>query len=106
MLPQFTEENFPKNIELVGEISKLAKKKNCTEGQLVLAWLLKQGDDILPIPGTKKIKYLEENLKALKVELSGEEVEEIRRDVEKCRIVGARYPESFMDACFADTPPL
>jgi aryl-alcohol dehydrogenase-like predicted oxidoreductase len=80
--PRFSKENFPKNLKLVEELQKIAKKKNCTAGQLTLAWLLAQGEDIIPIPGTKKIKYLEENLGALEVQLSGEEEKEIRALVE------------------------
>lgn len=86
-------------------ISKLAKKKGCTPGQLTLAWLLKQGDDILPIPGTKKIKYLEENMGAADVELTEEEDKEIRREVEKCEVVGERYPAHMMHVA-VDTPEL
>jgi len=104
--PRFSEENFPKNLVLVEKLEEVAKKKGCTPGQLTLAWVLAQGDDILPIPGTKKIKYLEENMAALDVKLSKEEVAEIRTEVDKCQIVGSRYPEAMMAYCFADTPPL
>jgi aryl-alcohol dehydrogenase-like predicted oxidoreductase len=58
--PSFSEENFPKNLEVVDGIQAIAQKKGCTAGQITLAWLMAQGDDIIPIPGTKKIKYLEE----------------------------------------------
>ncbi|TVY12832.1 Aldo-keto reductase yakc [NADP(+)] [Lachnellula arida] len=104
--PRFSAENFPKNLKLVDGISALAKKKNCTPGQLSLAWLLAQGDDIIPIPGTKKIKYLEENLGALDVKLSESEEREIRAEVEKAEVHGARYPEAMMGALFADTVAL
>jgi len=104
--PRFSAENFPKNLKLVDSISALAKKKNCTPGQLTLAWLLAQGDDIIPIPGTKKIKYLEENLGALDVKLSASEEKEIRAEVEKTEVHGSRYPEAFMASLFADTVPL
>jgi len=103
--PRFSAENFPKNLELVAAISKLAKKKGCTSGQLCLAWLLAQGDDILPIPGTKKIKYLEENLGSLDVKLSKEDVEDIRKEVEKCEVIGERYPPGMMHVV-VDTPAL
>ena len=76
--PRFSEENFPKNLKLVDALVSISQKKGCTSGQLTLAWLLAQGDDIIPIPGTKKIKYLEENLGALKVKLTKEEEQEIR----------------------------
>ncbi|TVY51804.1 Aldo-keto reductase yakc [NADP(+)] [Lachnellula cervina] len=104
--PRFSAENFPKNLKLVDNISALAQKKNCTPGQLSLAWLLAQGEDIIPIPGTKKIKYLEENLGALDVKLSESEESEIRAEVERAEVQGARYPEAFMDSLFADTVPL
>ena len=106
MAPRFSKENFHKNLELVDQISAIAKKKGVTSGQLTLAWLLKQGEDIIPIPGTKKIKYLEENLGALGVKLSEEEDEEIRRAVEGAEVHGGRYPEHIKGALFADSPPL
>ena len=106
MSPRFSEENFPKNLKLVDEISALAKKKGCTPGQLTLAWLMAQGDDIIPIPGTKKIKYLEENLGAVDVKLTKEENAEIRKAVENAEVHGGRYPEGMGSALFADTPAL
>ena len=104
--PRFSEENFPKNLKLVEEIGKIAKKKGVTSSQLVLAWLMKQGEDIVPIPGTKKIKYLEENMKALEVKLTEEEESEIRRVVDEAEVHGERYPEAMMGRLFADTPEL
>lgn len=104
--PRFSAENFPKNLKLVDGLEALAKKKNCTSGQLTLAWLMAQGDDIIPIPGTKKIKYLEENLGALNVKLSDAEEKEIRDLVENAEVHGQRYPEAFMSHVFGDTPPL
>ena len=104
--PRFSKENFPKNLKLVEELQKIAKKKNCTAGQLTLAWLLAQGEDIIPIPGTKKIKYLEENLGALEVQLSEGEEKEIRALVEGAEVHGLRYPEVMVGHLFADTPEL
>lgn len=104
--PRFSAENFPKNLKLVDGLVELAKKKGCTAGQLTLAWLLAQGDDIIPIPGTKKIKYLEENLGALDVKLTQGEEKEIRDMVEGAEVHGSRYPEAFLSYCFSDTPPL
>lgn len=104
--PRFSEENFPKNLTLVNEINEIAKKKGCTAGQITLAWLLAQGPDIIPIPGTKKIKYLEENLAALDVELTSSENAEIRKAVENAEVHGQRYPEQMMGSLFADTPEL
>lgn len=104
--PRFSDENFPKNIKLVEDISGLAKKKGCTPGQLTLAWLLAQGDDIIPIPGTKKIKYLEENLGALDIKLTSEEEKEFRKFVEAVEVHGTRYPEAMVGHLYADTPAL
>lgn len=106
MAPRFSKENFPKNLKLVEQIGKIADKKGCTKSQLTLAWLMAQGDDIIPIPGTKKIKYLEENMGALKVQLTAEENKEIREAIEAADIHGERYPEAMSSALFGDTPPL
>jgi aryl-alcohol dehydrogenase-like predicted oxidoreductase len=104
--PRFSPENFPKNLKLVEGIKKIAEMKGCTAGQLSLAWLLAQGEDVIPIPGTKKVKYLEENLGALEVVLSGEEEREIRGLVEAAEVHGLRYPEVMVGHLFADTPEL
>jgi len=105
-IPRFQPDNFKKNLELTDGIVNLAKKKGVTAGQLTLAWLLAQGEDIIPIPGTKKIKYVEENLGALKIKLTGEEEKEIRDLVEKAEVRGGRYPEMMAGHLFADTPAL
>jgi len=91
--PRFQGENFQKNLDLVTRVAALARKKRCTPGQLALAWLLAQGDDIVPIPGTKHRRYIEENVGALNVTLSGAEIEELD-DVGSA--AGARYPEGGM----------
>lgn len=104
--PRFSEENFPKNLELVNKLTAIADKKGCTTGQLTLAWLMNQGDDIIPIPGTKKIKYLEENMGALNVNLTVQEDKEIRDAVESAETQGDRYPGAMQAVCFMDTPPL
>lgn len=106
MSPRFSEENFPKNLELVNKIKEIADRKGCTNGQICLAWLLKQGNNVIPIPGTKKIKYLEENVAALELKLSDIEVGEIRKLIEATEVHGERYPEGFMKSLFADTPEL
>ena len=105
-MPRFSDENFPKNLELVRKLEKIAEKKGCTAGQLTLAWLMAQGEDVIPIPGTKKVKYLEENLASLKVVLGKEEVLEIRQAVEGCITSGDRYPGVMAGVCFMDTPEL
>jgi aryl-alcohol dehydrogenase-like predicted oxidoreductase len=91
--PRFQGENFAKNLDLVGRVTALAPEKGCTPGQLALAWLLAQGDDIVPIPGTKRRKYIEENVGALNVTLSGADLEQLE-DVGAA--AGARYPEGGM----------
>ncbi|PVH67542.1 aldo/keto reductase-like protein [Cadophora sp. DSE1049] len=105
-LPRFSTKNFPRNLKLVDGLVSLAKKKGCTPGQLTLAWLLAQGDNIIPIPGTKKIKYLEENLGSLDVHLTRGELQDIRQLVESAEVHGTRYPEASMASLFADTPGL
>ncbi|KAK0625024.1 Aldo/keto reductase-like protein [Bombardia bombarda] len=105
MVPRYSKENFPKNLELVDRLAELAAKKGCTTSQLTLAWLIAQGNDIIPIPGTKKIKYLEENVAAAHVVLTAEEVTEIRQFVENAEVAGHRNPAIFF-AEFADTPEL
>lgn len=104
--PRFSKENFPKNLQLVDDLAKVAARKNCTTGQLVLAWLLAQWDMIIPIPGTKRVKYFEENMGALDVKLSSEEVQELRDIISKVEIHGDRYPPGWSRTLFADTAPL
>lgn len=103
MAPRFSEENFSKNLKLVDELKAIADKKGCTATQLTLAWLLAQGDDIFPIPGTTKISRLEENVGALKITLSKEEEQRIRKVCEEAEVHGGRYPEGFAAHLFADT---
>lgn len=104
--PRFSEENFPKNLKLVERIKEIAKRKGCTSGQLTLAWLLKQGEDVFVIPGTKKEKYLVENVGAAGVSVSGEEEREIRKAIEETVVHGARYPKQMAVALFGDSPEL
>ncbi|KAJ9294567.1 hypothetical protein DTO271G3_6835 [Paecilomyces variotii] len=104
--PRFSEENFPKNLQLVDEIQSLARKKGCTAGQLTLAWLLAQGEDIFPIPGTTHIERLKENIGAVNIQLSKEDVDLIRKACKNAEVHGERYPAQAADHLFADTPPL
>ncbi len=94
--PRFQGENFEKNLQLVNRIITLAERKNCTPSQLALAWVLAQGDHIFPIPGTKKIKYLEENTGALDISFTQEELDEIDNIFPKDAAAGSRYPEQMM----------
>jgi len=103
--PRFSKENFPKNLQLVDQLTALAKKKGCTPGQLTLAWILAQGPDFIPIPGSSKIKNLEENAAAAQIKLSKEEIQEIRQASEKADVVGERYPEAMCANLFADSAP-
>lgn len=104
--PRFSKENFHKNLELVDAIKELADAKGCTAGQLVLAFLLAQGDDIIPIPGTTRTKNFDENMDALKIEFSKEDNEKIRKAISNTEVKGGRYPEAFASALFVDTVPL
>ncbi len=89
--PRFTGDNFHKNIALVGEVEKMAKDKGCTAAQLALAWVLAQGDDIVPIPGTKRRKYLDENIAALDIQLSNDELKQLDDILPPGAAAGDRY---------------
>jgi aryl-alcohol dehydrogenase-like predicted oxidoreductase len=93
--PRFQGENFEKNLELVRHIEALAAEKGCTPSQLALAWVLAQGDDMVPIPGTKRRQYLEENIGAIDVKLTAADLERIEEIAPKGAAAGDRYaPES------------
>jgi aryl-alcohol dehydrogenase-like predicted oxidoreductase len=94
--PRFQGENFQKNLDLVARVETIAREKHCTPGQLALAWLLAQGDDVIPIPGTKRRKYLEENVGALKIKLTAGDLRGIDQVAPKGVAAGARYPENMM----------
>jgi aryl-alcohol dehydrogenase-like predicted oxidoreductase len=96
--PRFQGENFQKNLDLVRRIEDLAREKGCTSSQVALAWLLAQGDDIVPIPGTKRRAFLEENVGALNVSLTVSELREIDAIAPKGVAAGPRYAESGMRA--------
>jgi aryl-alcohol dehydrogenase-like predicted oxidoreductase len=91
--PRFKGENFQKNLDLVASIEELAREKGVTPSQLALAWVLHRGDDIVPIPGTKHVKYLEENVGALDVKLSEDELRRIDDVAPKGAAAGERYPD-------------
>jgi aryl-alcohol dehydrogenase-like predicted oxidoreductase len=94
--PRFKGENFRRNLDLVAKVEAIARRKGCTPGQLALAWVLAQGEDILPIPGTKRRRYLEENVGALEVELTLGELAEIDAAMPAGAAAGARYAEAGM----------
>jgi aryl-alcohol dehydrogenase-like predicted oxidoreductase len=90
--PRFQGDNFYKNMEMVKKVEELAKQKDCTPSQLALAWVLAQGEDIVPIPGTKRVKYLEENLGAIDIQLSSEDLEVLDAASPIGDTAGERYP--------------
>jgi aryl-alcohol dehydrogenase-like predicted oxidoreductase len=94
--PRFQGENFQKNLDLVRRVEEIASEKKCTASQLALAWVLAQGSDIVPIPGTKRRKYLEENVAASAVTLSPSELKRIDETFPADSAAGARYPEQIM----------
>jgi len=94
--PRFQGENFQKNLELVQRIEKIAAEKGCTPAQLALAWVLAQGPDIVPIPGTKRRTYLDQNLGALEVTLTPADLKTLDGIAPRGSAIGARYPEEYM----------
>ncbi len=98
--PRFHAGNFERNRQLVAGIEAMAKQKNCTSGQLALAWLLAQGDDIVAIPGTKRVARVDENLGALKVALTKAEAESLSNLIPKGAAAGTRYPAGGMKGVY------
>ena len=96
--PRFQGENFAKNLELAKRVQELAARRGCTAGQLALAWVLAQGDDIVPIPGTKRRTYLEENVAAVDIALSPAELDALASVFPAGAAAGLRYPENMMKA--------
>ncbi|MEV4600128.1 aldo/keto reductase [Amycolatopsis sp. NPDC049253] len=92
-MPRFADGNFEKNMAIVDALRALAEKKGVTAGQLALAWVQAQGEDVVPIPGTKRRKYLEENVAAAQLELSEEDLAAIEQAAPADAVAGARYPE-------------
>jgi len=91
--PRFQGENFRHNLELVQRVQEIAAEKGVTPAQLALAWVLTRGDDIVPIPGTKRVRYLEENLSAVDVKLDPDDLARIEQAFPKGATVGDRYPD-------------
>jgi aryl-alcohol dehydrogenase-like predicted oxidoreductase len=94
--PRFQGENFQKNLDLVRRVEEIATEKKCKPSQLALAWVLAQGDDIVPIPGTKRRKYLEENIAAVDVKLTKEDLHRIDEVFPPQSAAGERYPEHML----------
>jgi len=95
-MPRFQGENFYKNLELVEKVRMLAAEKECSPSQLAIAWVLAQGKDIITIPGTKHIKYLEENIASENVQLTKDDLQSIDAIMPAGTVWGTRYPERFM----------
>ena len=91
--PRFQGANFQKNLDLVTLIEQMAADKRCTASQLAIAWLLHRGDDVVPIPGTKRVKYLEENVGAVDVELTADDLRRLDEAFPQGVAAGARYPD-------------
>ncbi|KIJ43583.1 hypothetical protein M422DRAFT_75515 [Sphaerobolus stellatus SS14] len=105
-LPMYVE-NFDKVLGISDKLKDIGKRHNATAGQIALAWLLTRGDNVITIPGTKRIKYLEENYKALEINLSSKEQDEVLDAINAASLVaGDRYPANMVDALFADTVEL
>jgi aryl-alcohol dehydrogenase-like predicted oxidoreductase len=96
--PRFQGENFYKNLDLVREVEAIADEKGCTAAQLALAWVLAQGEDIVPIPGTKHVKFLDQNIEALKVQLSGQDLKRLDAILPPGAAAGERYHARGMEA--------
>jgi aryl-alcohol dehydrogenase-like predicted oxidoreductase len=94
--PRFQGENFQRNLDLVDRVEEIAQRKKCTPGQLALAWLLAQGEDIVPIPGTKQRRYLEQNVRAIEVELTKADLNAIDEVAPRGVAAGERYHEAGM----------
>jgi len=95
-IPRFQGENFHTNVELVGCVEQLAAEKGCTPAQFALAWVLAQGEDVAPIPGTKRRKYLEENVGALEIALNARVLRRVDEIIPPGAAAGARYTEKMM----------
>jgi aryl-alcohol dehydrogenase-like predicted oxidoreductase len=97
-VPRFQGENMQKNLRLVSKIEEISSEKKCTPAQMALAWVLSQGKDVVPIPGTKHIKYLEDNVGALKVNLTPDDLKNLNEAMPAGAAVGMRYPEAGMQS--------
>jgi aryl-alcohol dehydrogenase-like predicted oxidoreductase len=91
--PRFQGENFQRNLDLVDRVSEIAEEQGRTPGQVALAWVLSRGEDVVPIPGTKRRRYLEENAEAVDVELTDEELERLEQAFPRGAAAGERYPD-------------
>ncbi|KAJ9609551.1 hypothetical protein H2200_005878 [Cladophialophora chaetospira] len=105
--PRFHEENFSSNLKLVEIFEDIAKERGCSTGQVALAWVLAQGEDFIPIPGTRQVKYLVQNAGAVNVDFSKDDDTRVRKALEAIGgAKGSRYPDAFSTLCFVDSPEL
>ncbi|KAH7338352.1 NADP-dependent oxidoreductase domain-containing protein [Rhizoctonia solani] len=105
-IPKYAQENFPKILQLVDKFKQIGKAHNATSGQVALAYLLEQGDDIIPIPGSQRIEYIEENFSASQVKLTAEDIQALKKLIEETEISGAQYPPKLQAMLYAVTPEL
>ncbi|KAH9932273.1 NADP-dependent oxidoreductase domain-containing protein [Fomitopsis serialis] len=106
-IPRYSQENFPNILKIASGLGQIGARHGASAGQVALAWLLAQGEDVIPIPGTTNISRLDENLGAAKITLTPEDVEEVRKVAESANATqGPRYPPLLNSVLFADTPPL
>jgi len=98
--PQFQPDAYKSNMQLIDAIVSMSNRKKCTPAQLSLAWLLAQGEDIIPIPGTKRIQYLKENIGALQVELSKDDLTNLENIIKEHPVMGKRYPEAILKTSY------
>ncbi|KAF8594741.1 Aldo/keto reductase [Ceratobasidium sp. AG-I] len=105
-MPKFSEANFPKILALVEKFKVIGKEHNATSGQVALAFLLAQGEDIIPIPGSQRVKYIEENFNATQIKLTPEDLKTIRQLIAESQITGDPYPPALQALLYVDTPEL
>ncbi|KAJ7471902.1 NADP-dependent oxidoreductase domain-containing protein [Mycena latifolia] len=105
-IPKYSAENFPRILNVVSRLKEIGENHNATPGQVTLAWILAQGPEFAVIPGTKKIKYLQENMGAATVKLSPEEIAAVRQIAEESEVPGGRYNDAMMGGVFLDSPEL
>lgn len=103
VMPRFLDGNREKNVQLVTQFKGFADKKGCSASQLALAWLRKQGNDLIAIPGTRRVKYMEENWASLDINLTDDEEAKIRRFVEFVKFAGSSVPPQYEGFLYAET---
>ncbi len=95
--PRFQQDNLKQNLQIVQQVEKMAEQKHCTPAQLALAWVLSRGNDVLVIPGTRRLQYLRENLEAIKIQLTSQDIHSLDVAIPKGTTAGLRYPAPMME---------